>query len=118
MDSARMVTSCQRSRWHVPELPWRPCPRLWPQWEAWGRARVPGLRVPCRHLGHGERCVCPPSPTASAAAPPEQPMGRPAQLGGGFQVWRLDRGNQSSLAPVDVKSLATPAARGVGSRSG
>ncbi|CAI9166085.1 unnamed protein product [Rangifer tarandus platyrhynchus] len=55
----------------------------------------------------------PPSPTASAAAPREQPTGRPAQLGGGFQVWRLDRGKQSSLAPVDVKSLATPATRGV-----
>ena len=58
----------------------------------------------------------PASPTASAAAPREQRTGRPAQLGGGFQVWRLDRGEQSSLALVDVKPQATPAARGVSSK--
>lgn len=92
-----------------PRAALEPCLRLRPHWEAWGQARVPALASCAGTSAAGSDAS---ARFAWAAAPREQRTGRPAQLGGGFQVWRLDRGKQSSLAPVDVKSLATPAARG------
>lgn len=98
-----------------PRAALEPCPRLGPHWEAWGQARVPACASRAGTSATG-RDASAPFPHRLCGRSREQPMGRPAQLGGGFQVWRLDRGKQSSLAPVDVKSLAMPAARGVSSK--